>query len=221
MSTKARPLLPAYSPAEERVQFASHALGALASFAGVPLLVSRATRYDREAQAGCAVYGASLIAMYLASAAYHGVPSSSARIKAALRALDHASIFVLIAGTFTAFALTAIRDLGGYLLLAAIWGLCLNGVWGVSRQRSRRWGPIGRSLLMGWLVALLVPQLVRALGPGGTWLLVGGGVLYTLGIPFYVWRRLPHHHGIWHVFVLLGSLSHFLAVALFALPRSG
>lgn len=197
----------------------SHGLGLLASLCGIYALLRAAADTGLSTRVGCSIYGASLVLMYVASTAYHSVPVQSVRLKQTLRALDHSAIFVLIAGTYTAFALTVLQGLATRALLLGMWGLCAAGVRGVWRREKPRRGPVVLSLAMGWLVALVAPQLSRSLAAGGTLLVVGGGALYTLGVPFYLWRRLPHHHGIWHAFVLLGSLSHFLAVAWFVLPQ--
>jgi hemolysin III len=156
--------------------------------------------------------------MYLASTAYHAVPVGRARTKQKLRTLDHCSIFVLIAGTYTAFTLTVLRGWGSYALLVAMWSLCAGAIYRACRRRSGAGGPVRQALAMGWLVIAVAPELARTLAPPALVLLVAGGLVYTLGVPFYVWRRLPHHHGIWHAFVLLGSLNHFVAIAHFALP---
>lgn len=208
-----------YSPEEERVHCLSHAVGLLGSLCGVVALLRAAANTALSTRVGCSIYGASLVLMYLASTAYHSVPVRNIRLKQTLRAFDHSAIFVLIAGTYTAFALSVLQGLMARVLLLGMWGLCAAGIFVVWRRLEPRRGPVLLSLTMGWLVALLAPQLSRSLAAGGTLLVVVGGVLYTLGVPFYLWRRLPHHHGIWHVFVLLGSLSHFLAVAWFVLPQ--
>jgi hemolysin III len=208
-----------YSRAEERVHVLSHALGLLGSIVGAVVLFGAAAKSSFASRAACGIYAASLVLMYLASTAYHLVPAQRVRIKQTLRALDHCSIFTLIAGTYSAFALTVLHGALARALLIAMWGLCAAGVHGVWRRGRMRRGPILLSLAMGWLVAPIAPEMAWSLGTTGTLLVLAGGILYTLGVPFYAWRGLPHHHGIWHVFVLFGSLNHFLAVVLFVLPR--
>ena len=160
MSTDARPrALRPYSPAEERVHFLSHALGLLGSLCGVIVLLRAAANTRFATQAACAIYGASLVLMYLASTAYHFVPAESARIKQTLRAFDHCAIFVLIAGTYTAFALTVLDGVAARALLVGMWGLCAVGVRGVWLGGQTRRGPVLLSLAMGWLVALVTPEL--------------------------------------------------------------
>ncbi len=209
-----------YSAAEECFHVATHALGAVATVAWAPALCQRAAAHDFVTRAGCGIYIVSLVLMYSSSTAYHAVPPAWKRTKQRLRTLDHCSIFVLIAGTYTAFALTVLRGWGSYALLAGMWTLCAAAVYRLCRRRSREGGRIRLALGMGWLVIAVGPELARTLEPRALLLLVAGGVVYTLGVPFYIWRRLPHHHGIWHGFVLLGSLSHFVAIALFALPNA-
>lgn len=210
----------AYAALEERLHVVTHGAGAVGSLACALALWKSAAVHDLEARAGCWIYAASLVLMYSSSTAYHAVPGDRTRAKEQLRALDHCSIFILIAGTYTAFALTVLRGWTSYALLGAMWALCAVASYGVCRRRRRQGGPVRQALVMGWLVVAIVPELVRVLEPPGLLLLVAGGVLYTLGVPFYIWRRLPHHHGIWHGFVLLGSLNHFIAIAGFALPRA-
>jgi hemolysin III len=219
-NTGAPPLASArvYSAAEERLHFVSHGVGALGSLAGMAFLLPAAARHGAGSLASCAVYGVTLVLMFVSSTVYHAVPASNVPLKKRLRALDHATIFLLIAGTYTAFASTLLGGWVGHSVLAAMWALCALGIYGVWRRGARQHGPIVPSLAMGTLVVLTVPQLAHGLAPNGIALFVAGAAIYALGIPFYVLRRWPHHHGIWHAFVLAASITHFYAISLFVVP---
>ena len=207
-----------YSLAEERLHCFSHGLGAFGSLLGMAFLLPAAARHGTGSLVACAVYGATLLLMFASSTAYHAVPASNAPLKRRLRALDHATIFLLIAGTYTAFASSLLGGWLGHGVLAAMWALCGLGIYGVWRRGAKQHGPIVPSLAMGTLVVITVPQLGHSLAPGGIVLFVAGAAIYALGIPFYVLRRWPHHHGIWHAFVLAASITHFYTISVFVVP---
>jgi hemolysin III len=207
-----------YSTAEERLHCLSHGVGALGSLVGMAFLLPAAARHGTASLVACAVYGATLLLMFTSSTAYHAVPLSNAPLKRRLRALDHATIFLLIAGTYTAFASSLLGGWVGHAVLASMWALCGLGIYGVWRRGTKQHGPIVPSLAMGTLVVLTVPQLGHSLAPAGIALFVGGAAIYALGIPFYVLRRWPHHHGIWHAFVLAASMTHFYTISVFVVP---
>ncbi len=165
----------------------------------------------------CAVFGSSLVLLYTASTLYHSI--SVAAAKPTLRALDHIAIYVLIAGTYTPFTLIALPGPWGWSLFAAVWTLAVAGS---ARELGllRRYHKLAVLLYigMGWIGMIAFGPLSAHLQVGGMWLLLGGGAAYTLGVPFYLWRKLPYHHALWHVFVLAGSTLHFLAVLLYVIP---
>ena len=203
---------------DERASMLVHALGLLLSLAGLALLIGLAARQDSaRGIVAVAVYGAALIALYAASTVYHAV--QHAATKQLWRRLDHIAIYLLIAGTYTPFTLLALHGVWGWGLFAAIWTLAAAGLLleftGLAR---RRWLAALIYIGMGWLGLLAFVPLRAALAGGGMALLLAGGAAYTLGVPFYLWRRLPFHHTIWHVFVLIGSVLQFLAVLLDVLP---
>ncbi len=210
-------IAPRYSTAEEIASSLSHGLGIVLSIAGLAVLVAVAVLGGSGvALAASIVYGTTLILMYTASTLYHGIPNAGA--KPILRVLDHAAIFLLIAGTYTPFALVTLRGPWGYSLFAAVWLLAVIGI-ALELQRVRnRTVMVALYLAMGWIGVVAIGPLLDRLAPGGLWLLFGGGVCYTLGVPFYLWRRLPYNHAWWHVFVLAGSVLQFLAVLLYVLP---
>lgn len=158
-----------------------------------------------------AVYGTSLVALYLFSTLYH---SLKGRAKAFFRKLDHTSIYLLIAGTYTPFALNPLRGPVGYGLLALVWAIAAIGILQEFLLRHRRRAlSVTLYLLMGWLALAVVVPLARALGLPGITLLFCGGILYTVGAVFYVLdEKMAHSHGIFHLFVLGGSVAHFLVI---------
>jgi hemolysin III len=168
---------------------------------------------------GCSVFGAALVLLYTTSTFYHGIQHP--RAKAVLRALDHSAIFILIAGTYTPFALVSLHGPWGWSLLGVIWGLALLGI--VLQMGVLGRGTTASVLLyvgMGWVVVIAIKPLLDAVAPGGIILLLIGGLAYTAGTAFYKWRLLPYHHAVWHGFVLLGSASHFFAVVLYVIPTA-
>jgi len=210
----------AYSVAEEIAHSATHGLGIVLSIAGLAALVAVAGRTGsvRDVVA-FSIFGATLVLLYVASTLYHSIPAP--RAKPALRVLDHSAIYLLIAGTYTPFSLVSLRGAWGWGLFAAIWALAALGILlEVVPRRRRRALAIALYLGMGWLVLVAMKPLSQAVAHGGIRLLVWGGLTYTCGVVFYVWRRLPYHHAVWHLFVLAGSVLHFFAVLLYAIPRS-
>ncbi len=135
-----------------------------------------------------------------------------------LRFLDHAAIFLLIAGTYTPFTLVTLRGPWGYALFAIVWTLAALGIALELKRVRNRLVMVALYLAMGWVGIIAIGPLLEKLPAGGLWLLFGGGVCYTLGVPFYLWRRLPYNHALWHVFVLAGSVLQFLAVLLYVMP---
>lgn len=211
---------PRYSFGDELASSVIHAIGIALSIAGLAIAVAFAARLgDARTIAASAVYGTTLILLYTASTLYHSI--SVARAKPALRTLDHIAIFLLIAGTYTPFTLIALPRNPGIGLFAAVWTLALLGIaleLGVLK-RYRRFAVL-LYVGMGWIGMVAFKPLSAYLHNGGTALLIAGGLAYTLGVPFYLWRKLPYHHTLWHVFVLAGSVLHFLAVVLYVIPDS-
>ncbi len=165
------------------------------------------------------VFGLSLITLYAVSTLYHVWQSSHK--KKLFRKLDRAAIFLLIAGTYTPFLLTNLRGPWGWTLFGVIWALCLVGIIIQLRfgDRYRLSSTLGY-LMMGWMIVVAAKPLITQVPHGGLWLLLAGGLCYTVGTIFYLWRRLRYHHAYWHSFVLGGSACHFLAILLFLLPKT-
>jgi hemolysin III len=197
---------------EEIANSVSHGVGVLLSVVAIPILVaSAALRHDPWQVVAGAIFGAMALLLYLASTLYHALPGT--RAKDIFERLDHAAIYLLIAGTYTPFALGALRGPWGWALLAVIWGLALVGVTLKSLFGPRF--PIVSTavyLLMGWLVVVAYRPLLESVAPAGIALLLAGGLCYSLGVAFYAWKRLRYGHLVWHLFVLGGTVCHFFAV---------
>lgn len=210
-----------YTPREEIANSVIHGVGIVLAIAGLGVLTAFASLFGGAAHiVGCSVFGTTLILLYTASTLYHSIPG--ARAKAVLRALDHAAIYLLIAGTYTPFLLVNLRGPWGWSLLAVIWTLAVLGI-AVRLRRGRRSkaAAVAFYVGMGWAVVVAIEPLLQHVAPGGVRLLVAGGLVYTSGVVFYLWRRLPYHHALWHAFVLLGSICHFLAVLFYVIPLAG
>ena len=201
--------------AEERVNAATHGAAFVASLAAIPVLVLAAARRDDPWQLTAGViYGVSMALLYLASTVYHLTHPSSPR-KHRWRALDHAAIYVLIAGTYTPFLLGALRGPWGWSLLVTIWGLAIAGIAvKLGRGIGFRYPRLSTALYlaMGWLALVAIRPLLDRVGDTGLGWLLAGGACYTAGTVFYVWERLRFSHSIWHCFVVAGSACHFVSV---------
>jgi len=210
--------VPGYSLGEEIANAVTHGLGAVLAVAGLTLLVVYANLFGDEWHlASGIVYGATLVLLFTASTLYHSVMAP--RAKHRLKILDHASIYLLIAGTYTPFTLVTLREAGGWWLFALAWGFAVVGIsleafW-VYRPK---WLSASVYIAMGWLIVLKFGPLAARLPPAGLGLLIGGGLAYTLGTVFYVLKRVRYMHAVWHVFVVGGSVCHFLAVILYVVP---
>jgi len=204
-----------YSLGEEIANSIIHGLGIGLSVAALTLLVHVAyLDGDSWKLASAIVYGLALVLEYTASTLYHSFPQP--QVKHVFKILDHAGIYVLIAGSYTPFLLVTLRESSGWTWFAIIWSIAVAGI-AVEAFWAYRPGWVSALvyLAMGWLVVLAIGPLTANLAPGGVRLLIAGGLAYTLGTIFYVLKRVPYMHAVWHVFVLAGSILHFLAVMLF------
>lgn len=199
----------------ERFNGFSHLSGVIAAVVAAALLLLPAIpQGDSGKTVSFAVYALSLFALYLFSTLYH---SSRGPWKARFRQLDHLAIYLLIAGTYTPFLLVTLRDNGGLWMAAVIWSLAAFGMLleMLPKDRRRLWSIIVY-LLMGWLSLLVIRPLAEALPTAAIGLLVAGGIAYSAGIVFYVFdKKVSYFHGIWHLFVLCGSVCHFLSIYLY------
>ena len=209
-----------YTAGEELAHSLTHAIGILLSIAGMAILVvAAATAGGVREVASCTIYGVTLILLYTTSTLYHS--ARDPRSKRVLRTLDHLAIFLLIAGTYTPFVLIALHGVWSWSLFATIWLLALLGVTvELTPLRRFRLAMVALYIAMGWVGLIAIKPLVAALPAPGLWLLFGGGVSYTFGVLFYLWRTLRYHHAIWHLFVLGGSVLQFLAVLWYVLPQA-
>ncbi|MCR3940349.1 MULTISPECIES: PAQR family membrane homeostasis protein TrhA [Aeromonas] len=200
-----------YSPREEWANRLSHGLGLLLGGLGLVLLLHKGWDQGPRVLLSYGVYGASLVLLYLASTLYHSVSSVAARRWSKL--FDHCAIYLLIAGTYTPFLLVALDTPLAQGLMVVIWGLALAGVVFklIFINRFKKVS-LFTYLMLGWLSLVVIYQLYLHLDGTGLLLLGLGGLIYSLGVIFYVAKRIPYNHAIWHLFVLGGSLCHFMAI---------
>lgn len=206
------PMIASYTFKEELAHGISHGLGTALSIAGLVFLLLAAYRYGTTWHiVSSVIYGSAMILLYASSTLYHLLPASN--LKRIFQKLDHGMIYVLIAGTYTPFTLISLHGAWGWTLFGIVWGLAAVG-FGLEIFLHRRiqWLSLSLYLGLGWLVIFAIRPMLAAVPTGGMLLLLGGGLLYTLGIIFYVWKTLLYHHAIWHLFVIGGSICHFAAI---------
>lgn len=204
---------------EELASSITHGIGAALAVAALAVLVARAASMgDPWRVVSFSIYGATLVLLYISSTLFHAFTHT--RAKHVFRILDHAAIYLLIAGTYTPFLLVTLRGAFGWWLFGIIWALALLGIVQASLALDKlKFLSLGAYVAMGWLIVIAYKPLLVALAGGGMLWLALGGVCYTLGVVFYVVKRIPFNHAIWHLFVLGGSASHFCAMLLYVLPR--
>ena len=215
-TTKIRP----YTLGEEIANSVIHGLGATLSISALTMLIVFAAQaHNPWALASAIVFGVSLVLEYTASTLYHAFPQEKA--KHVFKILDHCGIYLLIAGSYTPFTLVTLRESGGLWLFAVVWGLAIVGISVEAFWTYRpRWLSAAVYLGMGWLVVVAIKPLAASLPAAGLWLLVAGGLCYTVGTAFYVLKKVRYMHAVWHVWVFAGSVLHFLAVLLFVIIPS-
>lgn len=202
-----------YSLAEEIANSISHGIGCIFGVVGLVLLLTQAVemRADITAITSYSLYGGSMILLFLASTLYHAIPHQKA--KPWLKKFDHCAIYLLIAGTYTPFLLVGLKSPLAQGLMVVIWSLALAGIiFKLTIAHRFKILSLVTYLCMGWLSLVVIYQLATKLAAGGVWLLAAGGIVYSLGVIFYVSRRIPYNHAIWHGFVLGGSVLHFCAI---------
>ena len=203
---------------EEIIHSITHGIGAGLSIAGLTLLIVKAVLYgDVNQIVSFSIYGATLVILYLASTLYHSFQYP--RVKRIFKVIDHASIYLLIAGTYTPFLLVGLQGAWSWTLLVIIWGLALLGV-SFKTLFVHRFQKLSllAYILMGWLSVVMLKELAVNIPIGGLIWLAVGGVVYTVGVIFYVLQKIPYMHVVWHVFVLGGSICHYFAVLLYLAP---
>lgn len=204
---------------EETINAVTHGLGAVLSLGGMVVLVVMAALHGTAIHiVSCSIYGLTLFLLFLSSTLYHSF--SNPRVKHVLRIIDHASIYLLIAGTYTPLTLVTLHGGWGWSLFGVIWGLAAAGivfqVFFIGRFR------LIQTLVyiaMGWLVAVAGKPLMAHMAVPGLLLILAGGLCYTVGAVFYIWKKLPYSHAVWHLFVLGGSICHYFAILLYVVPR--
>jgi hemolysin III len=219
MTTDASTAVVPYARVDELGSCLVHGLAVGLSIAGLVVLVMKATSYGGPVAVFASVlYGVTLIFLFSASTLYHAFQHRSAH--ALLRTLDHLGIYWLIAGTYTPFALIAVPGSWGVGLFGVIWLLAIAGsVLELGILKRYHHAAVFMYVAMGWGAIAAFQPLAAHVPKAGLMLLVAGGVAYTAGVPFYLAKRLPFHHSLWHLFVLAGSVLHYFAVFLYVLPR--
>lgn len=207
-----------YSLGEEIFSSVTHGLGALFGiFVTVFTVVRSALGHSPLAVVCSAIYGASLIILFTMSTLYHAISHPGA--KKVFRVLDHTTIFLLIAGTYTPYSLVALGGALGWTIFGVQWGVAILGITlnAVSIEKFKIFSMIGY-IVCGWMIVIAAYPMWKAMDHAGIWWLLGGGVFYTVGIIFYKLKKIRYMHAIWHIFVLLGAAAHFVSVTFYALP---
>ena len=217
MNNRVLPKQKQYSTGEEILNSISHGAGAVFAACGTALLIVLAAFFsDAWGIVSSAVYGFSLIVLYTMSTLYHAI--TNARAKRVMRVLDHSSIFLLIAGTYTPISLVTLRGPLGWVVFGLVWGSAVIGIVfnAVSIERFKKLSLI-LYIASGWAVVIAAKPMIVTMRPGGLGLLLIGGLFYTGGIFFYVQKKRRWFHGIWHLFVLFGSVAHYLSILFYVI----
>jgi hemolysin III len=201
---------------EEVGSFITHTVGAALAIAGLVMLVIRAASIGGTLRiVSFTIFGAMLVFLYVSSSLYHGLPIiiKSAKLQKILKIFDHSAIFLLIAGTYTPFALVTLRGAVGWSIFYTVWIIAIVGIV-LKALLINRFPVIFTALyiVMGWMIVIVIKPLIAALPLGGLIFLFLGGLAYTLGVVFYAWQKLKYNHFIWHFFVLFGSIFHYIAI---------
>jgi hemolysin III len=210
-----------YSIGEEIANSITHGIGIVLAIAALAILTAFAGLYGNGWHiVSVSIYGTTLVLLYTASTLYHSIQNPHA--KGILQVLDHAAIYLLIAGTYTPFMLVSLRGPWGWWLFGVIWGLAVLGLV-LQLPRMRRWHAVSLGLYigMGWVVVVAIKPLIVSVETGGIIFLVLGGLSYTVGVLFYSWEKMKFHHAIWHLFVLTGSILHFFSILFYVVPVPG
>lgn len=201
-----------YEPKEEKLNVISHFIGLLLSIVALVLLVVKASLFGNALHiVSFSIYGASLIVLYAASTLYHN--SKPPKLRQRLNVFDHSAIYILIAGTYTPFTLIVLNGWVGWTIFGVSWGLALSGIV-FKLFFTGKFDKISTItyVLMGWLIVFAIKPLIHNLPTEGLLWLLAGGLFYTVGAALYSFKGMKYNHAIFHVFVLLGSFSHFMAV---------
>ncbi|MFH1251812.1 MAG: hemolysin III family protein [bacterium] len=203
---------PTTTISEEIANGITHGIGTLLAIAGLVLLVVQAASQGNAWHViSYSIFGSTMVLLYLSSTLYHSIQHT--KIKVFLKIIDHSAIFLLIAGSYTPFLLVSLRGVWGWALFGIIWGLAITGIIFKSVYIHRfRILSVFIYIAMGWLVVIAMPQIIYILNRTSLIFLIVGGLSYTLGTVFYIFKNIPFGHAIWHLFVLGGTITHFFAV---------
>jgi hemolysin III len=206
-----------YSPLEESINVGSHALGFIFGVVALILLIIKSVQYGTVWHVvSFSIYGASMVVLYAASTLYHS--AKDPKVRRHLKVFDHAAIYVLIAGTYTPYALVTLHGFEGWLLFGLSWGIAIIGIV-LKLFFTGRFNIISTLayVFMGWMVIFVIDTLVAKLSENGVFWLFAGGIAYTIGAVIYAIPKIKMHHAIFHVFVLLGTACHFISVYFYVL----
>jgi len=209
-----------YTPLEEKTNIISHAIGLLLSVVALVLLVIRASQYGNVLHiVSASIFGASLIALYAASTFYHSAKDPKTRTR--LRIVDHATIYILIAGTYTPLTLVTLNGMTGWVIFGTSWAMAVSGII-LKLFFTGRFNALSTLLyiFMGWIIVFAITPLINNLSAQGLFWLFAGGVAYTTGAVIYSIKKIKFNHAIFHMFVLLGSFCHFISVYCYVLLRN-
>lgn len=206
------------SRGEEIANSVTHGIGVALSVAALSVLVVFASlQGDVWKIIGVSIYGSMLIFLYLASTLYHGFRNP--KVKRLFQLLDHSSINLLIAGTYTPVTLVTLRGPWGWVLFGLIWALAISGILRDIFLRDLKFLAVVLYIGMGWLALIAIQPILGMAQPGLMIFMVGGGICYTAGVLFYAWKRFKFHHAVWHLFVLAGSIAHFFGILFYLDPK--
>ena len=206
-----------FSLTEEIWHAITHGIGLALSIAALTIMVAYSSQSGSTISVLASVlFGTTLIILYGSSTLYHAITHHE--LKKRFQQFDHASIYILIAGSYTHVTLVSLGNTLGYSIFAVVWGVSLIGIY-LKFAYPGRFEKLSLVLylLLGWLIVIAIKPLFEVMAPGGLWMLLIGGLFYTFGVIFYVWDSLPFNHAIWHLFVMAGSISHFLMVLLYVI----
>ena len=209
-----------YSPEEERLNVISHGMGFVLSIVALIMLIFKASRFDEmKPLISFIVFGVSMVLVYAASTFYHSAKTKTLRYR--LNILDHAAIYVLIAGTYTPFALITLEGFVGWTIFWVVWSIALLGVI-LKLFYAGRFQLLSTILYvaMGWLIIFAINPLIENLSTSGLRWLFAGGISYTIGAILFMLKKIPFNHAIFHVFVLLGTFAHFISIFYYVLPEA-
>jgi len=207
-----------YTEKEEFVNYSTSLIGLSISVVGFIFLIIFSYNYGEMIHLlCCTAYGLSMVFMYVCSTFYHG--SKSGKLKKFFRLMDHSSIFLYIAGSYTPFTLINLKGVWGWSIFSIVWFLAITGIILriIFRTRAATITMV-LYILMGWTIIVAIKPLIDNLALNAIILLFTGGISYTAGLIFYSWNSLPYHHAIWHIFVMIGSFTHFFAVLFYVIP---